>query len=201
MRYKKYMKNIKKDFTFLQNYLTDFSDLIKPNKHIISKLIQVRNIFLNTSKKKNKILIFGNGGSAAIASHVSVDLTKNAKIRTVNFNESDLITCFSNDYGFERWIEKAVDFYADKNDTLILISSSGKSKNQINACKAAKRKKVKVISFTGHTKNNPLSKISDLSLWVNSKAYNFVENTHQIWLLTVCDLIIGKREYPAKKKD
>jgi D-sedoheptulose 7-phosphate isomerase len=201
MRYKKYMKNIKKDFTFLQNYLTDFSDLIKPNKHIISKLIQVRNIFLNTSKKKNKILIFGNGGSAAIASHVSVDLTKNAKIRTVNFNESDLITCFSNDYGFERWIEKAVDFYADKNDTLILISSSGKSKNMINACKAAKRKKVKVISFTGHTKNNPLSKISDLSLWVNSKAYNFVENTHQIWLLTVCDLIIGKREYPAKKKD
>ena len=201
MRYKKYMKNIKKDFTFLQNYLTDFSDLIKPNKHIISKLIQVRNIFLNTSKKKNKILIFGNGGSAAIASHVSVDLTKNAKIRTVNFNESDLITCFSNDYGFERWIEKAVDFYADKNDTLILISSSGKSTNMINACKAAKRKKVKVISFTGHTKNNPLSKISDLSLWVNSKAYNFVENTHQIWLLTVCDLIIGKREYPAKKKD
>ena len=195
------MKNIKKDFTFLQNYLTDFSDLIKPNKHIISKLIQVRNIFLSTSKKKNKILIFGNGGSAAIASHVSVDLTKNAKIRTVNFNESDLITCFSNDYGFERWIEKAVDFYADKNDTLILISSSGKSKNMINACKAAKRKKVKVISFTGHTKNNPLSKISDLSLWVNSKAYNFVENTHQIWLLTVCDLIIGKREYPAKKKD
>ena len=199
MRYKKYMKNIKKDFTFLQNYLTDFSDLIKPNKHIISKLIQVRNIFLNTSKKKNKILIFGNGGSAAIASHVSVDLTKNAKIRTVNFNESDLITCFSNDYGFERWIEKAVDFYADKNDTLILISSSGKSKNMINACKAAKRKKIKVISFTGHAKNNPLSKIVNLSLWINSKAYNFVENTHQIWLLTICDLIIGKREYPAKK--
>ena len=198
---RKHMKKIKKDLNFLQNYLTDFSNLIKPNEDVVHKLIQVRNIFLNTSKKKNKILIFGNGGSAAIASHVSVDLTKNAKIRAVNFNESDLITCFSNDYGYERWIEKAVDFYADKNDTLILISSSGKSLNMINACKAAKRKKIKIISFTGHTKNNPLSKISDLSLWVNSKAYNFVENTHQIWLLTVCDLIIGKRVYPAKKKD
>jgi D-sedoheptulose 7-phosphate isomerase len=195
------MKKIKKDLNFLQNYLSDFSDLIKPNENITRKLIQVRNILLNTSKKKKKILIFGNGGSAAIASHVCVDLTKNAKVRAVNFNESDLITCFSNDYGYERWVEKAVDFYADKNDTLILISSSGKSKNMINACKAAKRKKIKVISFTGHTKNNPLSKVSDLSLWVNSKAYNFVENTHQIWLLTVCDLIIGKREYPAKKKD
>ena len=196
-----YMKNIKKDDKFLQNYLIDFSNLIKPNKDIVRKLIQVRDIFLNTSKKKSKILIFGNGGSSAIASHVSVDLTKNARIRTVNFNEADLITCFSNDYGYDRWVEKSVDFYADKNDTLVLISSSGKSKNMLNACKAAKRKKIKVISFTGHLKQNPLSRIADLSLWVHSKAYNFVENTHQVWLLTVCDLIIGKREYPAKKKN
>ena len=195
------MNSTQKDSNFLTNYLNDFSNIIKPNKDVIKNLIKVRDIFLKTSKKKGKILIFGNGGSAAIASHVSVDLTKNAKIRTVNFNESDLITCFSNDYGYERWIEKAVDFYADKNDTLVLVSSSGKSMNMVNACKAAKRKKIKVISFTGHTKNNPLSKITDLSLWINSKAYNFVENTHQIWLLTVCDLIIGKREYPAKKKD
>ena len=192
-------KNSQKNLTFLKNYLKDLSELIKPNDKLVNKLFQVKNIFCGTSKKKGKILIFGNGGSAAIASHVSVDLTKNAKIRTINFNEADLITCFSNDYGYERWIEKAIDFYADKNDTLVLISSSGKSKNMINACKAAKRKKIKVISFTGHAKNNPLSKIVNLSLWINSKAYNFVENTHQIWLLTICDLIIGKREYPAKK--
>jgi D-sedoheptulose 7-phosphate isomerase len=201
MRYKTHMNKNKKDLNFVQNYLFDLSNLIKPNSDIINKLIKIKNIFLNTSKKRGKILIFGNGGSAAIASHVSVDLTKNAKIRTVNFNESDLITCFSNDYGYERWVEKAVDFYADKNDTLVLISSSGKSLNMINACKAAKRKKIKVISLTGHLKNNPLSKITDHSLWIDSKAYNFIENTHQIWLLTVCDLIIGKREYPAKKKD
>ena len=201
MRYKTHMNKNKKDLNFVQNYLFDLSNLIKPNSDIINKLIKIKNIFLNTSKKRGKILIFGNGGSAAIASHVSVDLTKNAKIRTVNFNESDLITCFSNDYGYERWVEKAVDFYADKNDTLVLISSSGKSLNMINACKAAKRKKIKVISLTGHLKNNPLSKITDHSLWIDSKAYNFIENTHQIWLLTVCDLIIGKREYPAKKKN
>jgi D-sedoheptulose 7-phosphate isomerase len=194
------MKKKQNDINFLQNYLTDFSNLVKPNKDIINSLIKVRDTLLFVSKKKGKVLIFGNGGSSAIASHVSVDLTKNARIRTVNFNEADLITCFSNDYGYEKWVEKSVDFYADKNDLLILISSSGKSKNMINACKAAKRKKIKVISFTGHAKNNPLSKISDLSLWINSKAYNFVENTHQIWLLTVCDLLIGKKEYPAKQK-
>jgi D-sedoheptulose 7-phosphate isomerase len=192
-------KNI--DNEFVQHYLSDLSDLIKPNEEIINKLTKIKDMLLNVSKNNGKILIFGNGGSAAISSHVSVDLTKNANIRTVNFNEADLITCFSNDYGYDRWVEKSIDFYADRKDAVILISSSGKSMNMINACKAAKRKKIKVITLTGHSKNNPLSKISNISLWVNSKAYNFIENTHQIWLLTICDLIIGKRVYSAKKKN
>ncbi len=189
------------EIQFLQNYLNDFSNLVKPENHILQNLKKVKDIFVKTSKAGGKIIIFGNGGSAAIASHVAVDLTKNARIRSVNFNESDLITCFSNDYGYDRWVEKSVDFYADKKDSLVLISSSGKSMNMINACKTAKRKKIKVISLTGHSKNNPLSKLSDLSLWINSKAYNYIENTHQLWLLTICDLIIGKREYSAKRKD
>lgn len=189
------------EIQFLKNYLNDFSSLVKPENHILQKLKKVKDIFVKTSKAGGKVIIFGNGGSAAIASHVAVDLTKNARIRSVNFNESDLITCFSNDYGYDRWVEKSVDFYADKKDSLVLISSSGKSMNMINACKAAKRKKIKVISLTGHSKNNPLSKLSDLSLWINSKAYNYIENTHQLWLLTICDLIIGKREYSAKRKD
>ena len=181
---------------FINKYLEDFSTLIKPNNDIVTKIINVRDVMVSVQKSKNKIMIFGNGGSAAIASHVSVDLTKNANIRCSNYNEADLITCFANDYGYERWIEKAVDFYADQNDVLILISSSGKSKNMINACKSARNKKIsKIITFTGHDKNNPLSKLGDINFWINSKAYNFVENTHQIWLLTICDLIIGKREY------
>ena len=181
---------------FINKYLEDFSTLIKPNNDIVTKIISVRDVMVSAQKSKNKIMIFGNGGSAAIASHASVDLTKNANIRCTNYNEADLITCFANDYGYERWIEKAVDFYADQNDVLILISSSGKSQNMINACKAARNKKIsKIITFTGHDKNNPLSKLGDINFWINSKAYNFVENTHQIWLLAICDLIIGKREY------
>ena len=185
------------DKNFIKKYLEDFSVLTKPNDELIEKILNVKNILLETKKKSSKIMIFGNGGSAAIASHVSIDLTKNANIRSVNFNEADLITCFSNDYGYERWVEKAIDFYADDKDVLILISSSGKSQNMINACKAAQNKKMsKIITFTGHDKNNPLSKLGDINFWINSKAYNFVENIHQVWLLTIVDLIIGKREYP-----
>ena len=184
------------DKEFVKKYLEDFSTLVKPNAEIIEKINIIKNILIETKKNNSKTMIFGNGGSAAIASHVSVDLTKNANIRCTNYNEADLITCFSNDYGYDRWIEKTVDFYGDEKDIIILISSSGKSKNMLNACKAAKNKKMsKIITLTGHDKDNPLSKLGDINLWINSKAYNFVENAHQLWLLTLCDLIIGKREY------
>ena len=187
-----------KDKDFIKKYLNDLSSLIKPNESIVDKIIEVKNVLIQTKKNNSKVLIFGNGGSAAIASHASVDLTKNASVRSVNFNEADLITCFSNDYGFDKWVSKAINFYADKRDVLILISSSGKSQNMINACKAAKDNEVsKIITFTGHEEHNPLSKLGDINFWIDSKAYNFVENVHQIWLLSIVDLIIGKREYPA----
>ena len=183
---------------FVKKYLEDLSTLIQPQDQLIEKIITVRDILIEAKKNNNKTMIFGNGGSAAIASHVSIDLTKNANIRAVNFNEADLITCFANDFGYEKWVEKAIEFYGDSKDLLILISSSGKSKNMLNACQAAKKKSIsKIITFTGHEKNNPLSQLGDINFWVDSKAYNFIENTHQIWLLTIVDLIIGKREYPA----
>ena len=146
----------------------------------------------------NKILIFGNGGSASIASHFSVDLTKNAGLRCVNYNEPDLITCFANDYGFERWVEKAVDFYGNEDDLLIVISSSGSSRNILNGVRAARKGKFRaVVTFSGFDEDNPLRQLGDINLWVNSRAYNFVENIHQIWLLAIVDLIIGNKEYSA----
>ena len=191
---------IKKDTKFLDKYFDDFKELININSdEIKKKLINLKKIFIITKQNKKKILIFGNGGSAAIASHFSIDLTKNAKIRCTNYNESDLITCFSNDYGYERWVEMAIKYYGNKGDVLIVISSSGKSKNMINACIAARKKKFsKIITLTGHLVNNPVKKLGDINLWVNSKAYNYIENIHQFWLLSLVDLVIGKKNYLPK---
>jgi len=186
------------DYNFVRDYFKELKSLIDRND-IINKVIQIKKLLINQKKLKKKVLIFGNGGSAAISSHFSVDLTKNAKIRCVNFNEADLITCFSNDYGFENWIGKALDYYADPGDLLVLISSSGRSKNMLNACKVAKKIKIKkIITLTGHAKNNPLSMKSDINLWVNSKSYNLIENVHLFWLLCIIDLIIGKKNYSSK---
>ena len=186
------------DNQFLKNYLNDLSSLLKPNDELIRILIQIRDLLLEVSSNNKKILIFGNGGSAAIASHFSVDLTKNGGIRCTNYNEADLITCFANDYGFEHWVEKAVDFYGEEGDLLIVISSSGSSENMLNGIRAARNGNFRsVVTLSGFEKNNPLSQLGDVNLWLNSRAYNFVENIHQIWLLAIVDLIIGSREYSA----
>ena len=173
---------------YLDKYYMELINVFKSQNysHEISKIAQK----LKKCKiKKGKVGVFGNGGSAAISSHFSVDLTKIAKIRCVNFNEADLITCFSNDYGYENWIKKAVEFYLDKKDILILISSSGTSKNIINAANYAKRKGIFLITFSGFDRNNPLSKKGKINVWINSKIYNHIENIHQIYLLGISDLI------------
>ena len=152
-----------------KKYFKNLSSKIIPSDRVLESIIKIKNLVLKAKQTNSRILIFGNGGSAAIASHVSVDMTKNIKVKAMNFNEADLITCFSNDYGYEKWIEKAIEFYGNKGDILILISSSGKSKNMLNACKVARRKKIqKIITLTGNKKNNPLSKLGDINLWVDS---------------------------------
>ncbi len=191
------MKNEKVN---LKNYFKDFNNLLKfETNRNLNKIIDIKKELIKTKQRRKKILIFGNGGSSSIASHFSVDLTKNAKIRCINFNDHNLITCFSNDYGFEKWIEKTINFYGDKGDIIILVSSSGKSKNMLRASKAAKRKSIKIITLTGMSKNNPLKKSGKINLWVDSNAYNFIENIHQVWLLSIVDLIIGKSIYSSNR--
>ena len=126
-------------------------------------------------------------------------MTKNAKIRSINFNEPDLITCFANDFGHDNWMKEALKMYSNKNDIVILISSSGKSKNIINAAKWCLKNSLKTITFTGHNKNNPLKNLNykGMNFWINSKAYNLVELSHLFILLSIVDLIIGKNIYKA----
>lgn len=137
----------------------------------------------------------GNGASAAIASHAAVDFTKQAGVRASTFNEADLITCFANDYGYDRWMAKAVEFYAKPGDAIVLISCSGKSPSVVNAADAAKTMGHKVVTFTGFAADNPLKMRGDVNFWLDSRAYNIIECVHMIWITTVVDLIIGKAEY------
>lgn len=156
-----------------------------------NQLTEIAKLVMETSKAGKKIIVVGNGGSAAMSSHVAVDFTKAAGIRAITFNEADLLTCFGNDYGYENWVEKALGFYADKGDLAILISSSGKSPNIINGANKSREMGVKTVTLSGFQPDNPLRKLGDINLWADSDSYNVVEMTHHIWLVGIVDQIIS----------
>ena len=174
-----------------KNFFQNYFNKISTNLNLVDQKLLFKSVDLvkRTKKKNNKIIIVGNGGSAAMASHVAVDFTKVGGIRAVNFNEADLITCFANDYGYENWVTNALKMYADPKDLIILISSSGKSKNIINAAKFLKVKNFSFVTFSGFSKKNELKKIGKINFWVNSKHYNIVEMVHHIWLLAAVDKV------------
>lgn len=178
---------------FYKNYFEQLNEKIAGiDSQVLDQAVKM---IKSTMANKRKLIIVGNGGSAAMASHVAVDLTKNAGIRAINFNEADLLTCFANDYGYEHWVSQAIKFYADEGDLAILISSSGSSKNIINGAATAREMGLKVITLSGFNPDNPLRKSGDLNLFVDSKGYNIVEMAHHVWLLAIVDRIIGKIEY------
>ena len=173
---------------YFNNY---FSELYLNFKTVSTlDLENISELIKKTHENKKKIITAGNGGSAAMASHVTVDLTKTAGIRAVNFNEADLLTCFANDYGYENWVAKALEFYADEGDLAILISSSGQSPNMLNGAKQAKEMKLPLVTLSGFRADNPLRTMGDVNLWVDSTAYNIVEMTHHVWLLAIIDYLI-----------
>ena len=176
---------MKKNDSFFEQYIDkqslllkeiNFSDLKKASS-MISKL------------KNNKLILIGNGGSASICSHMATDFSKVLKIRATSFSSDSFLTCFSNDYGYENWCLKALEIFCDKNDLVILISSSGNSKNIITAAKYCKKNNINFITMSGFLKNNQLNKFGNIKFWVNSNSYNYIEMTHHIILTSICDFL------------
>ena len=130
----------KKNFS-LKEYQASFLSLIKINKEIEKKIKLLSDLLKKVTKNNGKVILFGNGGSASIASHVATDLVKNANIKAICLNETSYLTCLANDFGYEKWITKSIEFHCDKKDLVILISSSGNSPNMIDAAKFCKKKK------------------------------------------------------------
>lgn len=179
------MVNVNK--IFLNEYLTNLNKL--SNDLDKSTLINISEEIIKAVKSKGTVIIVGNGGSAAIASHVAVDFLKAVGIRAFTFNESSLITCYANDFGYENWVKEALKSHAQKNDIIILISSSGESANILNAAKYSKNNGLSLITFSGFNKNNSLSSFGDFNIWVDSSNYNYVEIIHNQFLLMLVDLV------------
>ena len=173
---------------FFEKYYTDLNKLTsKIDNQLLEKCAKK---IIDTYNHKGKVIIAGNGGSASISSHVSIDLNKAAGITSINFNEASMITCLANDYGYENWLSEAIKIHCKKEDTVILISSSGESNNIINAMIESNRITKSTISLSGFRKDNKLSNMGGINLYVDSEKYNYVEIVHNNWLLSIVDYVI-----------
>lgn len=182
----------------MEKWIEEYFALYKAalfNSDVSAELMAFKSLCETIKTGNRKMLLAGNGASASIASHAATDFTKQAGVRSQCFTDPNLITAFANDYGYEHWVTKAIEFYATEGDAVILISSSGRSKNLVNAAAFAKEKGLTVVTFTGFANDNPLKASGDINFWLDSKAYNIIECTHMIWITTVVDMIIGKAEY------
>lgn len=180
----------------LYEYFEEYQKNIRPD-WLDSQLDILKGKILDTKANGGKVVFAGNGASAAIASHVALDFTKQAGVRSVTFHDPGIITAFVNDFGGDLWLSKACDMYADLGDLAVFISVSGESPNVVNAATKLAERGIDTVCFTGKLEGNSLGKISVMNFWVNSHSYNIVECIHMIWITTVIDMIIGKSEYPV----
>jgi D-sedoheptulose 7-phosphate isomerase len=133
---------------------------------------------LSVKESSGKVMLAGNGGSAAIVSHVQNDLCKAVGVRGLVFTEQPLMMALANDEGYESIFQRPIGLWADPGDLMITVSSSGKSENIIQAARAAKEQGCDLITFTGFDAQNPLRKMGNLNFFVPSFVYGFVETAH-----------------------
>lgn len=149
-------------------------------------------IFTEHKKRGSRVFFIGNGGSAAIASHMTADFMKNGGMNTYSLYDIAVTTCMGNDYGYENIFAKTMKFLIRQGDLLVAISSSGNSPNIINAIDTAREKGVNIITLTGFEENNKAKKLGDINIYIPCKKYGIVESIHTIILQQIVDLILER---------
>lgn len=173
-----------------------FSDLLKTSevtdlggaRQELERGISSFCALLSGLRVANKNLyLLGNGGSASVASHAATDFMNVGKLKASTLHESSLITCMSNDYGYENAYARMISQMVEPGDVVIAISSSGKSLNIRIAAQQAIVKGAQVVTFTGFSADTPLRSMGEINFWIDSCDYGFVEVGHQFLLHNACD--------------
>ena len=190
---------MKKNFDkFLETYLSNLINSIKSSE--INQIEKASLKILETVKKKGTIFLCGNGGSAAISNHYVCDYLKflrqhtNLKPKVVSLSSNlETITAISNDLSYDQVFKYQAESLFEKNDLLIIISSSGNSKNVKEVVKYSKKKGVKIIGFSGFN-GGYLKKHSDISIHIPADNYGISEDSHHILMHVILQYLILKQK-------
>lgn len=141
----------------------------------------------------NKVILIGNGGSAAIASHHAIEFLKNGGIRALALNDPAALTALSNDLGYTNVFSEQLKIQGLAGDLLIAISSSGQSVNILKAAEVARSVGMRVATFSAFQPDNLLRARGDVNFYVNSNQYGFVEVAHHALIQAILDLYVFPR--------
>ncbi len=156
-------------------------------EEIMQKLVDA---FLAIKQAGKQVFFIGNGGSAAIASHMTADFMKNGGMRTHSLHEHSVTTCMGNDYGYEYIFSQPLKLLAKEGDLLVAVSSSGNSPNIVNAIEAAFEKGMKVITLSGFENDNRIITMGNYNIHVPVKHYGIVESIHNLILQQIVDTLL-----------
>ena len=144
-----------------------------------------------------KVVLIGNGGSAAVASHHAIEFLKNGGIRALSLNDPAAITALSNDFGYANVYSEQLKAQGLPGDMLIAISSSGQSVNILKSVETARAQGMTVCTLSGFQPDNLLRGRGDVNFYVNSNQYGFVELAHHALIQAILDIYVFPRR-PAK---
>lgn len=149
---------------------------------------------LDCLKNGNKILLFGNGGSAADAQHIAAELVGRYKTERKGLaaialtTDTSALTAISNDYGYDCVFDRQVEALANKGDVAIGISTGGSSANVASALKLAKDLDCKTIGFSGRG-GGEMNELCDINIVVPAQATARIQEMHIVIGHTICHLI------------
>jgi len=170
------------------------SSIIKESVSLSLDIEKAITIIVNCLKNGNKIILFGNGGSAADAQHIASEFVgrfqkERKSLPAIAFTtDTSIITSIANDYGYDKIFERQCESLAKEGDVVLAISTSGTSKNVILGAKMAKKNGAKVISLTG-SRETQLTKISDISIRVPSSSIPRIQEVHRLILHLICSAV------------
>jgi len=172
----------------------DSIEVITKTKELSEKINQSALKIISCLKNNGKVILFGNGGSAADAQHMAAELIGRFKIERKSIpaialtTDTSIITSIGNDYDFDNIFSRQVESLVNKNDIIIAISTSGNSNNVINGIVKAKENGSFVIGLAGNS-GGKLRSISDLLLNVPSNDTARIQEGHRIIIHSLCQLI------------
>jgi D-sedoheptulose 7-phosphate isomerase len=145
--------------------------------------------------RESNVWWVGNGGSAALCSHLSQDLLNKIGLRSLALTDSALLSCMANDYGYSEVYRRPLSVLARENDLLIAVSSSGNSENILRCVDLARDKDMRVITLSGfHADNSLRERASDVSVYLPCELYGHAEVGHETLLHSVIETLWLERE-------